>query len=46
MAFLGDATFPSLIAVLENPKWPVSKACQAVEDCLAANRWAGLGWKA
>ncbi|KAL4451949.1 hypothetical protein ABPG75_007611 [Micractinium tetrahymenae] len=33
-----DAATPAgLVAILENPKWPVSKACQAVEDCILAN---------
>ena len=38
------ATFPGLIAVLENPKWPVAKVVAAIEDCLAANRCVGPGW--
>lgn len=38
-----DAATPAgLVAILENPKWPVSKACQAVEDCILANRCAWL----
>lgn len=32
------STFKGLSAVLENPKVAVAKACQAVEDCIAANR--------
>lgn len=29
-----------LVKVLENPRWPVAKACAAVETCLEQNRCA------
>jgi len=31
-----------LVKVLENPRWPVARACQAVEACLDMNKCAGL----
>lgn len=40
MASWDAATPAGLVAILDNPKWPVSKACQAVEDCILANRCA------
>lgn len=34
-----DVSSPSgLLAVLDSPKWPISRLCQAVEDCILANR--------
>lgn len=27
-----------LVKVLENPRWPVARACQAVEACLDMNK--------
>lgn len=32
-----DTTPASLVAVLDNPKWGVARACQAVEECILAN---------
>ena len=29
-----------LVKVLENPRWPVARACQAVEACLDMNKCA------
>ena len=32
-----------LVKVLENPRWPVARACQAVEACLDMNKCAPCG---
>ena len=29
-----------LVKVLENPRWPIARACQAVEACLDMNKCA------
>ena len=33
------SSFGGLCAILDNPKWTVARACQAVEECIASNRW-------
>lgn len=32
-----DNSTAGLLAVLDNPKWGVARACQAVEECILAN---------
>ena len=38
---MGDstfATFQGLNTILESPRWPIAKKCQAVDGCLDLNR--------
>ena len=32
------ATFQGLNSILESPRWPIAKKCQAVDGCLDLNR--------
>ena len=32
------ATFQGLNSILESPRWPIAKKCQAVDGCLELNR--------
>lgn len=38
MAERGWETLQGLCAILESPRWPIAKKCQAVDGCLDVNR--------
>jgi len=38
MAERGWETFQGLNAILESPRWPIAKKCQAVDGCVDLNR--------